>query len=502
MSKTRSTLVFSGISLERNSEMPLYRQLYEFLREQILSGRLSPNTLLPATRSLAQELRISRNTVLNAYKQLLAEGYLESTGGGYTRVTSTLPEQVLSVEEKNRPVERYHPTDEDRVEVAKLSDWGETITSLPYPYWDRSGNRPFSSAQPSVGDFPKKVWEKYLLASWRNVDSKELSYPNTLGYRPLRETLAEYLQVTRGVHCTADQVVITNGTQHALTTMFKLLLNKGDKVWIENPSYNGVKIALNQVEADIVPVPVDENGLVFEEGIKMAPHGRMACISPSHQYPLGTTMSLTRRLELLEWAKQNQAWIIEDDYDSEYRYAGYPIEALQGLDGSGRVIYMGTFSKVLFPALRLGYMVLPKPLVEPFRAIRAFSDRGTRLLEQVTVDCFIKDGHLARHIRKMRILYAERQTVLIEMAEKFLGGMLELEPNDVGLHLVGWLPYHMDDKIVSEHLLADGIYAPPLSYFSLVPLPRPGLVIGYAAVPANDIVSAVKKMGWSLAKLF
>ena len=502
MSKSSFFPTLGSINLDRNLDLPIYRQLYEFLREQILSGKLSPNTLMPATRSLAQELQISRNTVLNAYKQLVDEGYLESTGGGYTRVTHTLPEQVLTINgSQSRLSQNGEQDSADLNAPPKLSELGENIISLPYPYWDRSGSRPFSSAQPSVDDFPVKVWERCLLSSWRKIKPEELSYPNALGYRPLRESLASYLQSTRGVRCTADQVVITNGTQHALSTIFTLLLNKGDEVWVENPSYNGVKIALSQIGATTVPVSVDDQGLIFDEGVEKSPHGRMAFISPSHQYPLGVTMSLTRRLALLDWAERNEAWIVEDDYDSEYRYSGYPIEALQGLDSSGRVIYMGTFSKVLFPALRLGYMVLPKPLVEPYRAARAFSDRGTRLLEQVTVCTFIEEGHLGRHIRRMRTLYAERQEVLIEMAHKFLGDMLELEPNNVGLHLVGWLPAGMNDDAVSKHLMADGIYAPPLSYFSLTPLPRPGLIMGYAAIPTNDIASAVKKMGKSLSKI-
>ena len=502
MSKTSSFMMLGSIRLDRNTELPIYRQLYEFLREKILSGHLAPNTLLPATRTMAKELQISRNTVLNAYKQLIDEGYLESTGGGYTRVTHTLPEQVLAIDNHSIGKSRHLEDALIDSQPPKLSRLGESIISLPYPYWDRSGSRPFSSAQPSVEDFPVKVWERCLQTSWRNIQPEELSYPNALGYRPLRETLVDYLRTTRGVRCTADQIVITNGTQHALTSIFTLLLNQGDAVWVENPSYNGVKIALSQIGAELIPVGIDEQGLIFEEGLEQAPNGRMACISPSHQYPLGVTMSLTRRLSLLRWAEENEAWIIEDDYDSEYRYSGYPIEALQGLDQAGRVIYMGTFSKVLFPALRLGYMILPKSLVEPYRAIRAFTDRGTRLMEQATVHTFIEEGHLARHIRRMRTLYAERQQVLVEMAQKFLGDMLELEPNNVGLHLVGWLPAGMDDEQVSKHLLNDGIYAPPLSYFALKNLPRPGLVIGYAAIPANDIVTAVKQMGLSLKKLF
>ncbi|MEM9776021.1 MAG: PLP-dependent aminotransferase family protein [Chloroflexota bacterium] len=500
MSQSKSYLRLRGIYLERKSSVPLHRQLYEQLRGKILDGTLPSNTPLPATRKFSKELKVSRNTVLNAYKQLLAEGYLEANAGGYTRVTHTLPDHVLNIYPKsqNRKSLDQVPT---TLRPLQLSDLGEKMSSLPYPYWDRSGGRPFSSSQPSVATFPFKTWEKCLVSSWRKINPAELSYPPVLGYGPLRQTIAEYVQDSRGVRCSAEQVVITNGTQHALTTIFGLLLNPSDQVWVENPSYNGVKIALNQVGADIVPVPVDEHGLVVSEGIQKAPSGRMVCISPSHQYPLGVTMDLTRRLELLDWAKNNDAWIIEDDYDSEYRYAGYPLEAIQGLDQAGRVIYMGTFSKVLFPALRLGYMILPPSLVEPYSATRIFTDRGTRLLEQATVNEFINEGHLGRHIRKMRTLYEERQNILVNRARIYLKNLIEIEPSEVGLHLVGWLPPGVDDRAVSDQLLDDGIYAPPLSYFSLEPLEQGGLVIGYAAVDEHEIVSAVRQMGSSLQKI-
>ena len=500
MPQSKSYLLLRGINLERASSVPLHRQLYEQLRRQILDGTLPSNTPIPATRKLSKELKVSRNTILNAYKQLLAEGYLEATKGSYTRVTHTLPDHVLNIYPQShtkKAIDKPRPNDLP----PKLSDLGETISGLPYPYWDRSGGRPFSSSQPNVATFPFKTWEKCLVASWRKIKPTELSYPPVLGYGPLRQTIAEYVQDSRGVRCSAEQVVITNGTQHALTTIFSLLLNPGDKVWVENPSYNGVKIALNQIQADITPVSVDENGLVVEEGIRKAPNGRMVCISPSHQYPLGVTMSLTRRLELLDWAKNNNAWIVEDDYDSEYRYAGYPLEAIQGLDQAGRVIYMGTFSKVLFPALRLGYMILPPSLVEPYSATRIFTDRGTRLLEQATVNEFINEGHLGRHIRKMRTLYEERQNILVSRARIYLKNLIEIDPSDVGLHLVGWLPEGVDDRLVSDHLLDDGIYAPPLSYFSLEPLKQGGLVMGYAAVDEQAIASAVRQMGSSLQKI-
>lgn len=483
---------FSIISFDRSSPIPLHRQLYEHIREGILRGQLKADARLPPTRQLAKQLAISRNTVTNAYKQLIAEGYLESSRGAHTRVTHTLPESMLHVE-KTAVSTNKKPSKPDQ-DALHLSVHGQSFLRQPYPYWDRTGARPFSSSQPGVDAFPHPLWEKMLISSWRSISKDDLCYPSPLGYRPLRETLARYIQASRGVRCNAEQVIITNGTQQALSLITTLLLNPGDAVWVEDPSYNGIKLALNLRQAVTVPIPVDTQGLRVSEGIRLAKNGRMAYITPSHQYPLGVTMSLTRRLELLQWAAEQNAWIIEDDYDSEIRYKGYPLEALQGLDQSGRVIYLGTFSKVLFPSLRVGFMVVPQPLVEPLRAARAYIDRGNAVLEQMAIQRFIEEGHLGRHLRRMRTLYEQRQRVFVEMVHDFLAPTVEVFPSEAGLHLVGWLPEGVNDEHVSAHLMQGGIYAPPLSYFSLAPVPRGGLVLGYATISEEEIVTAVKKM--------
>ncbi|MEM7336929.1 MAG: PLP-dependent aminotransferase family protein [Chloroflexota bacterium] len=493
MSKIVNHFHFSGLDLKKNHPTPLHRQLYEYIRLRILQGQIKPDTRLPPTRTLAKDLKISRNTVLNAYKQLIAEGYLETHMGADTRVTHNLPDSNLQV---GKPTlnQKTSAADERKLTHVNLSDQGKLIVELPYPYWDRTGSRPFTSSQPGVDAFPNKVWEKTLTASWRNLKSEELCYPSPLGHRPLRETLATYLQTSRGLNCSPEQVIITNGTQQALTVATTLLLNKGDTVWVENPSYNGVKIALQLRQAKLIPVEVDKEGLNFDLGLEKAPQARMVCISPSHQYPLGVTMSLTRRLALLRWAAENDVWIIEDDYDSEIRYAGYPMESLQGLDEAGRVIYMGTYSKVLFPSLRIGYMVVPKSLIEPLRAARAYFDRGNSILEQEAVHQFIQNGHLERHLRRMRTLYEVRQTRLVDMAHHYCRGLLDVEPSNAGLHLVGWLPDGNNDQLVSKALMNGDIYAPPLTYFASEPLNRAGLVLGYATVPEDQIETAVKKM--------
>ncbi|MEM7348535.1 MAG: PLP-dependent aminotransferase family protein, partial [Chloroflexota bacterium] len=362
------------------------------------------------------------------------------------------------------------------------------------PFVEKSQPRAFSPSLPAIDDFPFKLWMKLSLESWRDLDVRELGYGAALGYRPLREAVATYLQAARGVRCTPEQVIITNGAQQALSLSASLLLNNGDVAWIENPSHNGAKAALRAASAKIVPIRVDDEGLIVNEALRQAEKARLAFISPSHQFPLGVTMSLTRRLELLQWAEDQDAWILEDDYDSEFRFGAYPISALQGLDRAGRVIYVGTFSKVLFPGLRLGYMVVPPSLIQPFRAARAHADRGSTLLDQVVLTRFINEGHFARHIRRMRLLYAERQSVLIEAAKTYLVGLLEVQTNNAGLHLVGWLPDGTDDTVVSQTLLDHGIDAPALSSYALTPLPRSGLVMGYAVISTEQIIESVQRM--------
>lgn len=491
MSKSATFISLGIISLNRSADLPLYRQLYLQLQEAILAGQLAPGTRLPSTRALAQELQVSRNTTLNAYDQLIAEGYIESKVGSGTCVTHTLPEETVYIS-RTRKQQTEASLPSDCPVEPQLSERGSRLNAIPFV--EKSQPHPFRPGLPAIDAFPFKLWGKLLQRSWQALDKNQLGYSNAMGYRPLREAIVHYLQTARGVRCTPEQVLITNGAQQALTLSTTVLLNHGDAAWLENPSYDGAKAALHSVGANIIPVRVDQEGLVVNEGIQQAPDARLAIISPSHQYPLGVTMSLRRRLELLNWANERQVWILEDDYDSEYRYAGPPLAALQGLDRTGRVIYIGTFSKVLFPALRIGYMVVPRSLIDPFRAARAHADRGAALLEQVVLTQFINEGHFARHIRRMRALYAKRQEVLVEVANHYLAGLLDVQPKETGLHLIGWLPEGVDDEMVSQRLKAEGIAAPSLSSYAMTPLSRRGLLLGYTAIPVNDIVVGVKRM--------
>ncbi len=326
-----------------------------------------------------------------------------------------------------------------------------------------------------------------------------MGYGANTGYAPLRRAIAEYLGAARGARCTPDQVIITSGSQDALNLATLLLLNPGDAVWMEDPGYRGARAALLTAGAQIVPVPVDHEGLHVEAGIALRPDARMAYVTPSHQYPMGVTMSLTRRLALIDWAKRANAWIVEDDYDSEYRYRGRPLSSLQGLDDANHVLYIGTFSKVLFPALRIGYLVVPEVLVDGFRAVLRTMQHHLPGIEQAVLTDFIVEGHFARHIRQMRQLYAERQQFLLESVRQELGDQLSIGLTEAGLHVTGLLASGVDDLAVAASAGRIGIEAPALSSYSLRSISRGGLVLGYAGLSTSKIKVGVQGLGKAIA---
>jgi GntR family transcriptional regulator/MocR family aminotransferase len=335
-----------------------------------------------------------------------------------------------------------------------------------------------------------KRWGQLTARHWGRVSRHLLDYGDPLGFMPLREAIATYLREARAVRCEAGQVMVVSGSQHGLDLATRLLLDPGERAWIEDPGYLGARGALVAAGARVVPVPVDGDGLVVARGMRVAPDARLAYVTPSHQYPLGVTMSLARRLALLQWARTRRAWIVEDDYDSEYRYTGRPLASLQGLDRHGRVIYVGTFSKVLFPALRLGYVVVPPALVDAFAAARGLVDRHPPSVTQAVLAEFIAEGSFARHVRRTRVRYAEQQAALVDAAARKLGGVLEVSPAEAGMHLVGWLPAGADDRGASAAALAAGLEAPPLSSFRLRPARSGGLLLGYAAWPPAELRAA------------
>jgi GntR family transcriptional regulator / MocR family aminotransferase len=496
MPNRNSFVTLPTIALDQTSALPLYRQLYNTLREAILAGQLKAGARLPATRALANALTISRNTVMNAYAQLLAEGYVEGEVGSGTYVARTLPDELLQA--------RTEPTKGDQSPRGgwTLSRRGTRLASNRIPVSRFAAEFiAFRPGLPALDAFPYELWARLVARRWRRPQRSLLGYGDPAGYRPLRDAIAAYLGEARAVRCQAEQVIVVAGSQQALDLTARMLLDEGDAAWIEDPGYLGARGALLGAGAQLIPVPVDDEGLDVTSGASVSQQARLIYVTPSHQYPYGVTMSLRRRLALLEWASQTGAWVLEDDYDSEYRYAGRPLAALQGLDGEGRVIYLGTFSKVLFPALRLGYMVVPPDLVDAFAAARALVDCHSPALDQAALADFISAGHFARHIRRMRALYAERQALLVDAARHTLAGLLEVQSAEAGMHLVGWLPEGVDDVEASRRAAAFGVGTPPLSMYSLRPLRRGGLLLGFTAVGDKEIRHGVQRLAEALHTL-
>jgi GntR family transcriptional regulator/MocR family aminotransferase len=483
------------VVLDAGSGVPFYRQLYDGVRAGILSGRLPARARLPSTRAVAAELGISRTTVVAAFQQLLAEGYLEGKTGSGTFVAPSLPDDLLGV--RGASSGRGRPVRSGRA----LSRRGEAMATTPVSAArDRGVPRAFRPGVPAFDQFPSGLWRRLVSRVWRTAPSGLLGYGEPAGYGPLRREISAHLGPARAVRCSPEQVIVVSGSQQALDLCARVLLDPGDAVWVEDPGYRGARAALIGAGARTVPVPVDAGGLDVMTGVSREPAARLACVTPSHQYPLGATMGLARRLELLDWADRSGAWVLEDDYDSEYRYSGRPLEALQGLDTAGRVVYVGTFSKVLFPSLRLGYLVVPPDLVDAFAAARELSDRQPPGVDQAVLAEFISEGHFARHLRRTRALYAERQAILVEEVGRHLSGGLEVAPAQAGMHLVGRLPPGVDDREASRRAAGRGVEAPAVSLYGKTADGRGGLLLGYAAVDEPGIREGVRRLAEALGE--
>ena len=307
-----------------------------------------------------------------------------------------------------------------------------------------------------------------------------------------------HVAISRGVRCTPQQVILTAGAQGALDLVARTLLDPGDAVWLENPGYFGAQGALRAAGARLIPVAVDEQGLDVAAGRDRAPAARLVSTTPSHQFPTGVTMNLGRRLALLDWARQAEAWVLEDDYDSEFRFSGRPLEALHGLDAAGRVLYLGSFSKSLFPALRLGYLIAPLPLIAPLLEMRRFIDGHVPILEQMALADFMREGHFVRHLRRMRQLYHQRRNVLYDELQSRLGGLLDVHLPEAGMQLAGWLPPGVNDRRAAALAAAAGIVVEPISRYSLEPLPRGGLLFGFANTDEDAIRRGVSALAAAL----
>jgi len=467
----------------RDPGTPAYVWLYASLRRAILDGQLRQGVRLPSTRDLAAQYGLSRGTVVAAFAQLDAEGYTSSLVGSGTRVNAVLPDELLEI----KPRADARPARPPR---RRVSSYASRLTL--FPTLERRPTRAFRPNVPAIDQFPMAEWTQLASRRLRRASTQLLLTDDVMGYRPLREALVDYLASSRGVACDVDQLMIVSGVQEALDLVTRLLLEPGDTVCMEDPGYTGAQQVFQACGARIATAPVDAEGMVLRAAALR--RARLIYITPAHQYPLGVAMSLPRRLALLEAVRATGGLIFEDDYDSEYRYAGRPIPALHGLDRAGQVLFAGSFGKVLFPSLRLGYLVLPADLVERFAAARSISRRHLPVLEQAIVCDFITGGHFGRHLRRMRQLYAERLAVLLDAARDQLAGALDISPIEAGLQTVGWLSAGRTAEAVAAAARARDVEVTPLGQFYRDAAPGEGLQLGFAAVPARELRRGVAEL--------
>lgn len=493
--KSPGGMLLTGIALDRTSSTPLYRQLYLQIRQQILAGRLPGGTRLPSTRTLGKEQALARITILNAFDQLIAEGFLISRPGAGTFVCDEWESRDAAADEQRKPPRL------SSLSQSVLSLRSDHFSGISYAAWEPNCPTSFLPSHTAFDAFPLHVWKRLVNRHLRQPTKAILGYGELKGLLSLREAIAEYVYDARGIDCDAGQVVILSGAQQAFNLLGMLLLDPQDSIWMEDPGHISARIALQAQGCRMVPLRIDEQGIDVQQGLRECPQARLAFTTPSRQHPLGTTMSYARRQELIEWAARGQRWIIEDDCDSEFNYAGRPLPALYAMDQWARVIYVGTFSKVLYPSLRLGYVVLPQALVEPFCAMRAVMDRSpSTLLQAVTAD-FIREGHFLGHIRRMRALYQARQDCLLSALQQRLGNFMELKPVTAGMHLIGWLAPELDDDAIAKELARHQIHTYALNDYCMKRYLPPGLLIGFAGTPVEQAREKVEALAQALLKM-
>ncbi|PXV58752.1 transcriptional regulator, GntR family [Dyella jiangningensis] len=480
------------VAMDVGSDTPMYQQLSDWFRRAISSGQLRPGQRVPSTRSLASELGISRIPVLGAYEQLQSEGFLETFTGAGTCVARAIPSDMTIERKRQIRVEPVASAGGSRRTSQRAK-----LLRQPEPTW-LANMGAFRVGVPALDAFPSALWSRLVSRHARHLSPETMGYGDPMGHLPLREAIAEYLGAARAVRCDASQVLITTGSQQGLQICAHVLLDAGERVWMEDPGYPGAHQALRTAGAELVPVPVDAEGIDVAHGARVGADARAVYISPSHQFPLGMAMSASRRMQLLRWAASHDAWIIEDDYDSEYRFGSPPLSSLQGTDTNDRVIYLGTFSKVMFPALRLGYLVVPKDLVADFHAGRDAIDTFSSMLYQSVMTEFIRDGHFARHIRSMRTLYMEKRAAVHDAIRRYIGDRLEVIGTEAGMQLAGYLPPGVDDVAVSRKAATVGVSVRPLTPCYLASPKRAGLILGYGGVSPEQIDEGVRKLSQCL----
>lgn len=468
----------------------LNQRLYRGLRRAIVDGRLAPGSRLPSTRTLASDLGLSRNVVLLAFDQLVDEGYAEGRGGSGTFVSATLPDPAPASRTTRARSKAVDPR-------PRLSSYARRVLALaPLPAIGRPPRAglqyDFRYGVPAVAEFPQQTWTRLVLRRAHAMSIKTLRYGRALGFLPLRRAIADHVTRTRGVAATFEQVVIVNGSQQALDLVARLLIERGDRVLVEEPSYQSARQVFLAAGARLVPVPVDESGIDVSQ-LPQQETVRLAYVTPSHQFPLGGVLPLARRLELLRWANDAGTHVVEDDYDSEFWYDAHPVEAIQGLDPAGRVVYIGTFSKVLFPSLRLGYLIVPDSFVPALAALKFLMDRHAPTFEQEVLTDFITEGHFERHVRRARARNATRRAAMLAAFAEAFGDRAEIVGENAGIHMVVWLrdiaASRLDDVIARAAVRGLGIYS--VAPYYLKPPARAGLLLGYGGLTEQEIREGV-----------
>jgi GntR family transcriptional regulator / MocR family aminotransferase len=468
----------------RESDTPLFRQLYLQLRAAILSRRLRPGTKLPSTRELASQLGVSRSAAVIAYEQLLAEGYTSGRHGSGTFISPDLPEPI-----EGNPQRRKKPDAAAASKAVPMQPLGDFVDVTV-----QSDARPFNLGRTLIDHRTLELWRKLSARTFRSLDASHFGYSDPRGTLELRKAICDYLQAARAVRCDPEQIVVTAGTQQAIDIVIRILPNRNKEVWVEDPGYPLTRQALLAVGATVHPIPVDGQGIDVGRGIQSAPNACAVFVTPSHQFPTGVVLSMARRLELLAWARKKDAWIVEDDYASEFRYGGRPLASLQGLDEGERVIYIGTLNKALFPGLRLGYAVIPHALLRSFVAARYLMDRQPSTLSQAVVAAFMEQGHFAAHIRRMRVLYREQRDELVAAIERRLGADLTVNAPDQGMHLVAFTRRGLSDIAIERAGHQNGVVVRPMSQLYFASAPRSALVLGFSGHTRQTIAPAVERL--------
>jgi GntR family transcriptional regulator/MocR family aminotransferase len=483
MKRRQSWAELYEFEIDRAAHTPVFRQIYLKLRSAILSGTLHPTTKLPSTRELAAQLGVSRSAVVSAFEQLFAEGYTIGKKGAGTYIAPDLPEPFEAIRGR-----KWRPASVAET-APSFQDLGGFVDVTA-----QSDERPFNLGRTLVDARTAELWRKLSARTLRSFERYHLGYGDPHGMLELRKSVCDYLQAARGVRCEPQQVVITAGAQQAVDIVARIMQGPDKEVWIEDPGYSLTRLALVAASAKVRPIPVDQNGINVTEGIRRAPKARAVFITSSHQFPKGVALSMARRLELLAWARESGAWIVEDDYASEFRYGGRPLASLQGLDEAERVIYVGTLNKALFPGLRLGYAVVPRSLLRAFVTARCLMDRQPSSLCQAVVAAFMEEGHFAAHIRRMREVYRNQRDTLVAALERRLGEHLTVEPPDQGMHLVAYTRRGLSDVTIAAAGREHGVIVHAMSRLYVQAPAQSALMLGFSGYPRQTIAPAIARL--------